>query len=683
MPNEIHKTDKHIRAMLDAAHSTISAMFNSNPQINILFDSNFNVLDCNPAALTFMGFDTKEELISGFMQRIMQALPEKQPDGHDSVPLPERFAIAAREGHHKIETMLLINGKERYLEVDFRRIPYEESYAIVCYVYDLTNRRTRESELAHAQELNELQLAKLNAVVKATKIGLWDVSIVNNEPNNPGNVFNWSDEFRQMLGYNDITDFPNTFDSWGDRLHPDDKVTAFATIENHLKDKTGKTPYDVEYRLLKKDGIYSYFRASGETIRDKDGNAIRIAGSLIDVTETKSILFHTEKKRITAEAANKAKSVFLSNMSHEIRTPMNAIIGMTAIGKASKDIERKDYAFSKIDGASRHLLGVINDILDMSKIEANKLELSPVDFDFEKMLRDVISIIEHKVNERSQTLNISIDKDIPAILFGDDQRLSQVITNLLSNAVKFTPEEGLIHLDSRLLSREDDICLLQISVSDTGIGITEEQKMRLFESFEQAEAGTSRAFGGTGLGLAISKRIVEQMNGDIWVESVPGEGSKFAFTIIITCGSEADSISKTTSAEDADDTGTGRFAGRNVLLTEDVEINREIVLAVLEPYQMNIDCAENGLIAVEMFSAAPEKYDIILMDIQMPEMDGYEATRSIRRLGTPQAAKIPIIAMTAHVFREDIEKCLDAGMNGHIGKPIDVDELIKQMRNFI
>jgi CheY-like chemotaxis protein len=317
----------------------------------------------------------------------------------------------------------------------------------------------------------------------------------------------------------------------------------------------------------------------------------------------------------------------------------------------------------------------------MSKIEANKLELSPVCFDFEKTLREVTEIIEHKVNENRQKLQINIAKDIPAILYGDDQRLSQVVTNLLSNAVKFTPEEGSIHLDARLLSEEDGVCHIKISVADTGIGITAEQKLRLFESFEQADASTSRHFGGTGLGLAISKRIVEMMDGDIWVDSEPGNGSTFTFTVALTRNTETPEISMRDD-DDADEANVD-FSGRTILLAEDVEINREIVTALLSPLNLTFEYAENGAIAVEKFTASPERFDIIIMDVQMPQMDGYEATRRIRALDAPNADTIPIIAMTANVFREDIDKCLAAGMSCHIGKPIDYNDVVTQLKQFL
>jgi signal transduction histidine kinase/DNA-binding response OmpR family regulator len=516
-----------------------------------------------------------------------------------------------------------------------------------------------------------------------------------------------------------------------------------------------------------------------------------------------------------AEESSQAKGNFLSNMSHEMRTPLNAIIGMTSIGKTAKDIEKKDYAFGKIENASTHLLGVVNDVLDMSKIEANKLELSAVDFDFEKMLRRIVNVINFRVDEKRQVFHISIDKKIPSRLVGDDQRLAQVITNLLSNAVKFTPEDGSIRLDTRLIEEKDGIYVIQFEVADNGIGISKEQQTRLFTSFQQADSSTSRKFGGTGLGLAISKRIVEMMGGRIWIESEPGKGASFIFTIQAARGTEerrkllgagvnwknirllavddepeileffretaqgfgiacdtassgeesialldqgqihdiyfidwkmpgmngielskkikehrannsivtmisstewsaiaddakaarvdrflpkplfasdiADCINECLGfggapEENAHDGKTGEadaFPGSTVLLAEDVEINREIVLSLLEPTGLTIDCAVNGAEALRLFSENPVRYDMIFMDVQMPEVDGLEATRRIRALDLPAAKTIPIIAMTANVFKEDIERCRAAGMNDHVGKPLDLEAVLGKLRRYL
>ena len=513
-----------------------------------------------------------------------------------------------------------------------------------------------------------------------------------------------------------------------------------------------------------------------------------------------------------ATEASKAKSNFLSSMSHEIRTPMNAIIGMTNVGKKAKDSEEKDYALEKIGDASSHLLGVINDILDMSKIEANKLELAPVEFNFERMLQKAISIVNFRVDEKEQKLFVNIDKNIPHFVIGDDQRLAQVITNLLSNAVKFTHPGGIIHLKASLANKTDKYCELRIEVSDNGIGISPEKQERLFNAFEQAETGISREYGGTGLGLVISRRIVELMDGAIWIDSDLGRGATFTFTVKMRLGEKSprtllapgvswgnvrvlavDDDSETRAQfldifgelgvicdvaydgmdarnliakrgdydlyfvdwrmprmdgieltrfikaraeehasvvimmtamdwnqikNEAAAAGVDRhlfkpfftstiidclnycfgadrgredeihnieslFAGKKMLLAEDIEINREIFMSLLEDTGIEIDCAENGQEAVDKIAAAPGKYDIVLMDVQMPKMDGYEAARAIRALSCERDAHLPIIAMTANVFRSDIENSLAAGMDDHLGKPLDIEKVLEVLRKYI
>jgi CheY-like chemotaxis protein len=376
---------------------------------------------------------------------------------------------------------------------------------------------------------------------------------------------------------------------------------------------------------------------------------------------------------------------------------------MVTIGKSASDIERKDYCFNKIEDASRHLLGVINDILDMSKIEANKFGLSPVKFNFEKMIQSAVNVVNFRMDEKQQKFKVHIDKEIPKNFIADDQRLIQVITNLLGNAVKFTPEHGSIDLDARFLGEKDGLCTIEITVSDTGIGISPEQQEHLFNSFQQAEITTTRQFGGTGLGLAISKSIVEMMGGAIRVKSEEGKGSAFTFTVLAKKDASSDDMISGSPEAGQDMKGgehalDGLFVGRRVLLAEDVEINREIVLALFEPTGLEIDCAGNGAEAVRKFSKAPDAYKLIFMDIQMPEMDGFEATRRIRAIeaelrstkdktqgnkGVEFPKGVPIIAMTASVFREDIEKCIKAGMNDHVGKPLNFDEVLEKLKGYL
>ena len=428
------------------------------------------------------------------------------------------------------------------------------------------------------------------------------------------------------------------------------------------------------------------------------------------------ILFHDMTEIMEAkertEQASRAKSTFLANMSHEIRTPLNAIIGMTNIAKASDDTKRKDYCLDKVESASVHLLGIINDILDMSKIEENKFELSCTEFEFSAMINRVISIFEFRLSEKKQKLIINHDPSVPAQIITDEQRLAQVITNLLGNAIKFTPENGNITLSIRRIEtqsgpKNEDFCTLEITVTDTGIGIPKEQQGKLFASFVQVDSSITRKFGGTGLGLAISKKIVELMDGEIRVVSEESSGSSFIVTIRVKVPAAPAAADQPVTAESAASDAPADYSGKRILLAEDVEINREIVLTILEPLGIEVIEAEDGRKAFEIFRVNPEGFDLIFMDIHMPGMDGYESARLIRFFEKEQEKKknrshaksgshlesgsskesphkqIPIIAMTANVFKEDVERCLAAGMNSHIGKPLDFDAVMAVLKKYL
>jgi signal transduction histidine kinase len=409
--------------------------------------------------------------------------------------------------------------------------------------------------------------------------------------------------------------------------------------------------------------------------------SIAIAGAFIGlIIKGLSELFIREQ--VKASAASRAKSDFLAQMSHEMRTPMNAIIGISSILASSEDIEQHREGMRKIEAASTHLLGVINDILDMSKIESGKLELFAAPFNFRKMVSDVGEVMNVAAEKKRHRFTVYVDPDIPEYLVGDSQRLAQVITNLLSNAVKFTDEGGEVGFAARLEGVAagegksfpgQQYYNLMISVTDTGIGITEEQMARLFTSFEQADNSVSRRYGGTGLGLAISRSIVEMMDGRIWARSEPGAGSEFSFIVTLPIGQQPDIPGGGPGG------GMRDFSGKTILIAEDIDINREIITALLEPTNVAIECARDGKQAVDMFIAKNGGYDLIFMDIQMPGMDGYEATRAIRALRTPRALGVPIIAMTANVFKEDVDNSRRAGMNGHLGKPIVLEDVIGAM----
>ncbi|GHU64559.1 hypothetical protein AGMMS49983_10530 [Clostridia bacterium] len=569
---------------------------------------------------------------------------------------------------------------------------------------------------------------------------------------------------------------------------------------------SGKTPVTVEKTAdIDDDGEPNYYKISITPMVDLNGKAEGAIVIFNDITEEKNA-------REAAVRASSAKSDFLANMSHEMRTPMNAIIGMTSIALGSDDALRKNYCLGKISDAATHLLGIINDVLDISKIEANMLELSEHDFSFEKMMQKIATVLAFTMDAKNIDFRVRIDPSVPDAIRADEQRMSQVITNFLSNAAKFTPEGGRVLLAASRAGTDADkeIDFIRISVSDTGIGISEEFMPRLFNSFEQADNSVSRKYGGTGLGLAISKKIVELMGGTLNVDSVAGEGSTFSFVVgvkkarafggqslpqnvnwvnlrvlavddsaearmhfdataealdfacdtakdarealemieradpgydiifadwkmpgmdglefakeikrrgaghavvVMISSSEWSEIADRAKeagvdgfipkplftsaltdminnlmAQPGDESEVGseesehEFEGVHILLVEDVDINREIVESLFEETGAIITSAENGLEAVEKFAETPGLYDVIFMDIHMPVKDGYAAAREIRAMDIPRAKTIPIIAMTANVFKKDVDKCLACGMNDHVGKPIDIEEVFVKLR---
>jgi signal transduction histidine kinase len=401
----------------------------------------------------------------------------------------------------------------------------------------------------------------------------------------------------------------------------------------------------------------------------------------------KTHLSITEHK-LEAQNASRAKSEFLSHMSHEIRSPLNAVMGMINIASDADDVQTIKNYLGKAGNVSKYVLAVINDILDISKIEANKFELSFDEFDFGTMMANVIDIINVRAGEKKQNVTVNVSKDIPASMIGDELRLSQVITNLLTNAIKFTHENGNIalnveKLDAPCTQDADGEITIRIEVADSGIGISPEQQKKLFTSYNQVDSSITKRFGGTGLGLVISKRIIELMRGKIWIESELNKGSKFIFTIKVKAKQGARDVEKTSSSDAGSKGSDFDFKKYAILIAEDMEFNREVMAKYLEKTGVSIDFAENGKNAVSMFTEHPGKYNLILMDVRMPEMDGYEATRAIRALELPQAKDIPIIAITADVFQEFIDKCMSAGMNDYILKPIVPKNMFAKIKKYL
>ncbi len=431
------------------------------------------------------------------------------------------------------------------------------------------------------------------------------------------------------------------------------------------------------YRVLhgiRKDG--SPIPVSINLGRLHSGSQRLVMATVRDMTE----FIQAQQDKEIAEVKNRVKSEFLASMSHEIRTPMNAIIGMTHLALHTKlDSKQKKY-LETVDRSAKSLLGIINEILDLSKIEAGKVELEDTVFSVHDLLDNLNNVSSQAAIEKNIKVVMHLGKDLPDYLRGDPLRLSQVLINLLSNAIKFSSENSEVHVTLSTTTSPDtpDKLIFKCKVQDSGIGISEEQQSHLFKSYHQADSSTTREYGGTGLGLVISRKIVEMMLGKIWVNSTPGQGSTFQFFVLLE---EAKATDLTPENEHTQSIGSisAHIKGKHLLLVEDNEINQALVEELLGKLQIDLTLANNGEEALQILDQ--QSFDGVLMDCMMPVMDGYEATRRIRQQA--RFKNLPIIALTANAMNEDVKLAIDAGMNDHVSKPIDIDKLIITLGKWI
>ncbi len=676
--------------------------------------------------------------------------------------------------------------------------------------------REKELDVLYAQLQNES--ASLNTIHEMLGSGKWTMDF--DEKGVMSRVY-WSDEFRRMLGYQGVEDFPDVLESWSSLLHPDDRERVLKAYNETISDYTGQKTYDVEYRLRTKNRGYRWYRAVGKPTRRPDGTPITYVGVFLDITEQKEMMRELAEQRESlsvaleeANKANKAKTAFLSNMSHEIRTPMNAIIGLDRIALNDPGIsETTREHLEKMGISAQHLLSIINDILDMSRVESGHMVVKNEEFSLAKLLTQVNTIISGQCRDKGLAYECRVSGPVCDYYIGDDMKLRQVMINILGNAVKFTPSGGTVTFVVESVARFNGKSTLRFIISDTGIGMSQEFLPKLFDAFSQEDSSRASRYGSTGLGMAITKNIIELMNGTVSVESEKNKGTTFTVTVTLTdCDHQNDGEAETvlhthelcvlvidddpiacehaqlvlgqvgvncekalsgaeglqmvkvryarrepynlilmdlrmpdmdglettrqiraavgnetpviilTSynwdeiVEEAREAGVDTFVakplfsgvvldefrkafekkntklvqettdlkGRKVLLAEDVAVNAEIMMMVLSMREIQVDHAENGRIAVEMFAKHEEGYyDAILMDLRMPEMDGLEATRRIRAMNRSDAKSIPVIALTADAFDEDVQHSMQAGMNAHLCKPVEPDVLFKTLESLL
>ncbi len=511
------------------------------------------------------------------------------------------------------------------------------------------------------EQLDRLTLSeeRLALAVEGGGIGLWDWDLRTND------VY-FSPRWQTMLGFGP-DELPQAFETWRQRVHPDDLGRSLKEVKAHQEDPA--VPYANTHRLRRKNGSYAWILARGKALRDADGTPARMVGMHVDVSERKEAEEMLRRAREQAEAANRAKSDFLATMSHEIRTPMNGVLGMLQLLQDSFLSQEQRQQVDMAHQSAMCLLAIIDDILDLSKVEAGKLELETVPFDPARTISDVADLLEERAHAQGLELDLVLDADTPQLVQGDPGRLRQVLTNLIGNAIKFT-EQGSVKVTATWDRSEEAVGILDVTVRDTGIGISQEVQQRLFSPFTQADSSTTRRFGGTGLGLAICKRLVDLMGGNISVCSEPGQGAEFRFAIPCQVIQRLE-----VELPKARDTKTRVQPGSRILVVEDSLPNRKVAEAMLNRAGLSVVTAENGQLALDILES--EEVDLVLMDVRMPVMDGLEATRRLRQreleLGLD---RIPIMALTANAMPEDRDACLAEGMDDFIPKPINRKHLL-------
>lgn len=588
----------------------------------------------------------------------------------DSYAMDKRFVH--KDGHLVHTRLAVSNVRKADGSVDY----------IVAMVEDISEQKISSLALERSEK-------QLRFVLAGSALGFWDWDIVT------GTV-DRNELWAEMLGYTH-DEIQHTTRQWTDFIHPDDREKAWNSINAVLEG--GSAIHRLEYRMLHKDGSVRWILDQASVMqRDPDGKPMRMCGTHTDITERKQdeleLLRHRHNlqelvaaqtrdlvvAKDAAEAANRAKSAFLANMSHELRTPMNGVMGMIELARRRMVDPRGLEQLGKAKHAADRLLGVLNDILDLSKIEADRMVLEETPLQLRDSVDGVAGTLGHEAAGKGLDLQIDLPDDVAgAALKGDSLRLGQILLNLVGNAIKFT-EKGSVSLRVRAVGETREALQVRFEVSDTGLGIDPDAQERLFQSFEQADNSMTRRYGGTGLGLAICKSLVQLMGGEIGVDSVPGEGSLFWFVVPLKKREAGVLLSETPRPGHlVEELLRSQHAGLRILLVEDEPITQEVARGLLEDVNLSVDIAANGQQALEQ--ARQNVYALILMDMQMPVMNGIDAACAIRADSLNRTT--PILAMTANAFDEDRQQCLEGGMNDHIAKPVDPVKLYETLLEWL